>query len=86
MEILAALIGDAARGLPAETGALAADDEGSLLGHGGGDLDLFQEAHGGGVVALAAIQVGRLSQGFVHRLDRLVLEEARRLYFLLAVT
>lgn len=85
MEKLAALIGDAAGHLSAETGSLASDDKGGLLGQSRGDLDLLENLHGGPIVAVATVKGGGLLQGFVDGLDGLVFEQARRLYFTAAV-
>lgn len=76
MKIRAALVGDSAGHLTAETGALASHDESGLLGESGRDLDFFQDVNGGFVVFLAAIEGRGLAQGLIDRFDGLVFEEA----------
>jgi hypothetical protein len=85
VEKLAALVGDPSGDLSAQARTLAADDKCGLLRKRGRHLNLLQEAHGLAVIVLAAVKGGGLSEGLVHRLDGLVLKEARGLYFLAAV-
>lgn len=80
-----ALVGDAPRHLAAESRSLAAHDESRLGRHRGGDLNFFEDLYGSSIVAVTVVKRRCLTKRFVDRLDGLVLEKTRRLYFAFGV-